>query len=105
MARDKNKRSLIPVSHYLFDFWKEALRDECCTSYGKGGRKPVPYTNVILFLDLTLSFPERDLSTKLITHSTLGFAENTWIVAEYESRTEAFALTWIPAAEGIDFAF
>ena len=35
----------------------------------------------------------------------MGFAENTWIVAEYESRTEAFALTWIPAAEGIDFAF
>ena len=28
MARDKNKRSLIPVSHYLFDFWKEELREE-----------------------------------------------------------------------------
>ena len=28
MARDKNKRSLIPVSHYLFDFWKEELHEE-----------------------------------------------------------------------------
>ena len=29
MARDKKKkRSLIPVSHYLFDFWKEELREE-----------------------------------------------------------------------------
>ena len=46
-------------------------------SYGKGGRKPIPYTNVILFLDLTLSSPDRDLSTKLITHPTLGLAENT----------------------------
>ena len=93
MARDKNKRSLIPVSHYLFDFWtrKEELREEL-----RKGRQEAsyntPYANVISFLDLTLSSPERDLSTKLITYSTLGLAENTWIVTEYESRTEAFAL-------------
>ena len=43
------------------------------------------------------------MSTKLITHFTLGLAENTWIVTEYESRTEAFALAWIPADEDTDF--
>ena len=76
MARDKNKRSLIPVSHYLFDFWKEELREELRKGKQEASYN-TPYANVISFLDLTLSSPERDLSTKLITHSTLGLAENT----------------------------
>ena len=47
---------------------------------------------------------ERDLSAKLMTHSTLSLTENTWIVTEYKSRIEAFALAWIPAIKDIDFA-
>ena len=39
-----------------------------------------------------------------MTHSTLSLTESTSIVTEYESRTEAFALAWIPAIENIDFA-
>ena len=39
-----------------------------------------------------------------MTHSTLSLTESTWIVTEYESWTEAFALAWIPAIENIDFA-
>lgn len=59
---------------------------------------------MISFPDLTLSSLERDLSTKLIPHSTLGLAENTRIVTEYESRKEAVALAWLLADEDIDFA-
>ena len=73
MARDKNKRSLITFSHYLFDFWKEELREEI----RKGRQEADPVYQCNLFLDLSLPSPDRDLSTKLITHSTLGLAENT----------------------------
>ena len=56
MARDKNKRSPIPVSHYLFDFRREELREEL-----REGRQEasynIPYANVISFLDLSLSSP------------------------------------------------
>ena len=76
MARDKNKRSLTLVSHYLFVFWKEELLEK-----SRKGRQEASYNtpcaNVISFPDLTLSSPERGLSTRLITHSTLGLAENT----------------------------
>ena len=63
MAGDKNKRSLILVSHYLFVFWKEELREE-----SRKGRQEASYNtlcaNVISFPDLTLPSPERGLSTK-----------------------------------------
>ena len=39
-----------------------------------------------------------------MTHSTLSLTENTWLVTEYKSRIEAFALAWIPAIKDIDFA-
>ena len=53
MARDKNKRSLIPVSHYLFDFWKKGLREEL----RKGKQEAfinTPWANVVSFPDYTL---------------------------------------------------
>ena len=39
-----------------------------------------------------------------MTHSTPSLTENTWIVTEYKSKTEAFAPAWIPAIKDIDFA-
>ena len=56
MARDKNKRSLIPVSHYLFDFWKEELREELRKGRLEASYN-IPHANVISFLDLSLSSP------------------------------------------------
>ena len=55
MARDKNKLSLIPVSHYLFDFWKEELREELRKGRLEASYN-IPYANVISFLDLSV-FP------------------------------------------------
>ena len=68
MPTDKNKRSLIPG------------KKSYARSYGKGRQEAsynIPYANVISFLHLSLSSPNRGLSTKLITHSTLGLAKNT----------------------------
>ena len=74
-------------------------------SYENGNRKASILTPCARTHSVLRSLPlERDLSTELITHSSLSLTENTWIVTEYESRTEAFALVWILASEDIDFA-
>ena len=74
-------------------------------SYENGNRTASIPTPCARTHSVLRSLPlERDLSTELITHSSLSLTENTWIVTEYESRTEAFALVWILASEDIDFA-
>ena len=74
-------------------------------SYENGNRTASIPTPCARTHSVLISLPlERDFSTELITHSALSLTENTWIVTEYESRTEAFVLVWILASEDINFA-